>query len=76
MGSMGSGRSNFIDKLAELEGAKAPHGVVSRAGDMRDIAVNLYDHCEYVFVDTHGFNDSVRLAIQVLHTIADWLGRK
>ncbi|KAI6033653.1 hypothetical protein PISMIDRAFT_18511 [Pisolithus microcarpus 441] len=40
LGSVGSGRSNFIDKLAEPEGAKAP-----------------------------------RPPIQVLHTIADWLGR-
>ncbi|KAI6033673.1 hypothetical protein PISMIDRAFT_686708 [Pisolithus microcarpus 441] len=59
MESMGSGRSNFIDKLAEPEGAKAPHGVGSRTRDIRDIAVKLYDHCEYVFVDAPGFKESV-----------------
>lgn len=65
----------FIDKLAELEGARAPHGVGSHTWDIRDIAVKLHDHCEYVFVDTPGFEDSVRPPIQVLHTIIDWLGR-
>ncbi|KAI5993997.1 hypothetical protein EDD15DRAFT_2166842 [Pisolithus albus] len=76
MGSMGSGRSNFIDKLTEPEGANAPHGIGSPTQDISEYAVMLGDHCEYVFVDTPGFNDSVRPAIQVLHTIADWLVRK
>ncbi|KAI6033615.1 hypothetical protein PISMIDRAFT_276021 [Pisolithus microcarpus 441] len=75
MGSVGFGRSNFIDKLAELEGARAPHGVGSHTWDIRDIAVKLHDHCEHVFVDTPGFENSVRPAIQVFHTIVDWLGR-
>ncbi|KAI6033513.1 hypothetical protein PISMIDRAFT_329582 [Pisolithus microcarpus 441] len=38
MGSTGSGRSNFIDNLAEPEGARAPHGVGSRTRDIREHA--------------------------------------
>ncbi|KIK11924.1 hypothetical protein PISMIDRAFT_61664, partial [Pisolithus microcarpus 441] len=34
------------------------------------------DHRKYVFVDTPGFEGSVRPARDVLHTIADWLGEK
>ncbi|KIK15291.1 hypothetical protein PISMIDRAFT_329337 [Pisolithus microcarpus 441] len=60
MGSTGSGRGNFIDKLAEPEGARAPHDVGSRTRDIREHAVKLYDHCGYVFVDTPGFKDSAR----------------
>ncbi|KAI6033504.1 hypothetical protein BKA83DRAFT_4486595 [Pisolithus microcarpus] len=48
--------------LAEPEGAQAPHGVGSHTRDTRELAVKLYDHCEYVFVDTPGFKDSVRRA--------------
>ncbi|KAI5982109.1 hypothetical protein EDD15DRAFT_179077 [Pisolithus albus] len=36
MGSTGSGRGNLIDKLAELEGAKAPHGIGSNTQDIRE----------------------------------------
>ncbi|KIK18106.1 hypothetical protein PISMIDRAFT_684547 [Pisolithus microcarpus 441] len=52
VGSTGSERSN------------APHGVGSCTRDIRDVAVKLHDHCEYVSVDTPGFKDSDRLAIQ------------
>ncbi|KAI5996931.1 hypothetical protein EDD15DRAFT_2364379 [Pisolithus albus] len=36
MGSTGSGRNNFIDNLAEPEGARAPHDVGSRTRDIRE----------------------------------------
>ncbi|KAI5985468.1 hypothetical protein EDD15DRAFT_1631038 [Pisolithus albus] len=84
MGFTGSGRGNvchriiceqFIDKLAEAEGARTPHGVGSRTRDIREDAVKLYDNCEYVFVDVPGFKDSVRPPIQ-LYMTPDWLGRK
>ncbi|KAI5996933.1 hypothetical protein EDD15DRAFT_384097 [Pisolithus albus] len=74
MGFTGSGRGNFIDKLAEAEGARTPHGVGSRTRDIREDAVKLYDHCEYVFVDIPGFKDSVRPPIQ-LYMTPDWLRR-
>ncbi|KAI5985477.1 hypothetical protein EDD15DRAFT_2374074 [Pisolithus albus] len=63
MRSTGSGRGNFIDKLAEFEGAKARHGVGSRTRGIREHEVKLYDHCEYVFVDIPGFKDSKQIPL-------------
>ncbi|KAI5996942.1 hypothetical protein EDD15DRAFT_384920 [Pisolithus albus] len=48
MGSTGSGRS-FIDKLAEPEGARAPHGVGSRTRDVREHA----DSIRYAEAEDH-----------------------
>ncbi|KAI5985485.1 hypothetical protein EDD15DRAFT_1632328 [Pisolithus albus] len=75
LGSTRSGRSNFIDKLAEAEGAETSHGVGSQH-DIRDIAVYLPDHREYVFVDTPGFDSAAKPTTDVLHMIADWLAKK
>ncbi|KAI5993990.1 hypothetical protein EDD15DRAFT_2367120 [Pisolithus albus] len=49
MGSTGSGRGNFIDKLAEPEGAKAPHGVGSHTRDIREHAVKLQEAAESMY---------------------------
>ncbi|KAI5994002.1 hypothetical protein EDD15DRAFT_873557 [Pisolithus albus] len=76
MGSTGSGRRNFIDKLMEVEGAKAPRGVESFTQDMKEYSVKLRDHQEYVFVDTPGFKNPIRLAVEVLQMLADWLEMK
>ncbi|KAI5996970.1 hypothetical protein EDD15DRAFT_385717 [Pisolithus albus] len=76
MGSAGSGRSNFINKLMAVEGARASRGVGSFTQDIREITVKLSDHREYVFVDTPGFKNAVRPAVEVLQMIADWLEMK
>ncbi|KAI6033687.1 hypothetical protein BKA83DRAFT_4486732 [Pisolithus microcarpus] len=68
------GEAILSTNLQNLKAQRHCSGVGSRTRDIRDIVVKLHDHCEYVFVDTPGFKDSVRPAIQVLHTIADWLG--
>ncbi|KAI6024269.1 hypothetical protein EDC04DRAFT_281911 [Pisolithus marmoratus] len=77
MGPAGSGRSNFINKLAGVDGAKTTYELRSHAQDsIKEITVKLPDNREYMFVDTPGFNDPDQSARDVLHTIADWLERK
>ncbi|KAI6033491.1 hypothetical protein BKA83DRAFT_4177747 [Pisolithus microcarpus] len=49
MGSTGSGRSNFIDELAEPECARAPRGVGSHTRDIREHTVKLQEATESMY---------------------------
>ncbi|KAI6020720.1 hypothetical protein PISMIDRAFT_94121 [Pisolithus microcarpus 441] len=73
MGPLGSGKTNFINRLtgAKEERAARQHKPYTRS--VKGFAVNVSKDRQYMFVDTPGFNDTYPTDRDVLRTIAEWL---
>ncbi|KAI6013453.1 P-loop containing nucleoside triphosphate hydrolase protein [Pisolithus microcarpus] len=76
MGPMGSGKTNFINRLMGAEEQRAAHQLKSRTQSIREFVVNVSKYRQYVFVDTPGFDDTCRSDQDILRSIAEWLEKK
>ncbi|KAG2336081.1 hypothetical protein BDR05DRAFT_897242 [Suillus weaverae] len=75
MGPTGTGKSSFINIATRNEHAKVGHGLDSCT---QDVTAYNFPHVDgsgrnVVFVDTPGFEDSLRTDYEVLKEIAAWL---
>ncbi|KAI5998593.1 hypothetical protein EDD15DRAFT_2240274 [Pisolithus albus] len=75
MGPMGSGKTNFINKLTGTKEEQEAHQFKSYTHSIKEFTVNLSRDRQYVFADIPAFDDPSRSDQDTLRTIAEWLGK-
>jgi len=76
LGPTGSGKSTFIECATRQNGQSVGHSLRSHTADIRAVrATHPNGGHPVVFVDTPGFDDTVKSDLEILSTIADWLAK-
>ncbi|KAF5359523.1 hypothetical protein D9756_003493 [Leucocoprinus leucothites] len=75
MGPTGSGKSFFVDLLANQRGRRAGHTLASVTSDIEAVRVPFpaNPNRDIVLVDTPGFDDTTRSDMEILNMISEWL---
>ncbi|KAF9444021.1 kinase-like protein [Macrolepiota fuliginosa MF-IS2] len=74
MGPTGAGKSTFIQKAIGRETDGVGHGLGSCTSKVTGMRVTFSDGISVVLVDTPGFDDTHLSDLDVLRTVAKWLG--
>ncbi|KAF7970679.1 hypothetical protein HWV62_23274 [Athelia sp. TMB] len=73
MGPMGVGKSTFIDYATRQNGASIGHALSSQTTEIRTVRyMHPEDNHPVIFVDTPGFDDTLKSDIEILCEIATW----
>ncbi|KAI6025252.1 hypothetical protein PISMIDRAFT_651623 [Pisolithus microcarpus 441] len=75
MGPIGSGKTNFINKLTKTKEEEV-HQLRPYTHDIREFTFNLSKDRQYVFADIPAFGDPSRSDRDTLRTIVDWIYKK
>jgi len=74
MGPTGSGKSTFINYVADGNGSGVGHGLLSQTAEVHSVrATHPTSGVGFTFVDIPGFDDTHKSDMEILIIIAEWL---